>query len=62
MGESRFHSALKKKVLEEIDGWSHSIANGDMKDFDHYKYSVGYIAGLRASLGLCAEIEQEIST
>jgi len=57
--KTRFHSALEQKVGEEIGKYSEQIANGALKNYEEYKYAAGYIAGLKACLGLCDEVEKE---
>ena len=61
MATTRFHILLRDKILKEVENHSGSLATGTAKDYSQYQYSVGYVAGLQAALGLCEEIEKEFN-
>lgn len=59
MAQTRFHTLLEAKVKTEIVGKTTSLAEGSAKDYGEYKYWVGYVAGLMASLEIANEIMRE---
>lgn len=59
MAETRFTSLMKKRVQEEVDSRSLSLANGEAADYARYQNSVGYIQGLSAAIKICEDIEGE---
>lgn len=59
--KGRFQSVLEAKINNEIAEKAASVASGTAKNYDEYKYWVGYVQGLKACLDLCADIEREDS-
>jgi hypothetical protein len=59
MAETRFHSALKAKVLAVIEDRKNSVAEGACHDYPNYMYNVGHLEAFRVVLGLCTEVEKE---
>jgi hypothetical protein len=57
---TRFHALLEKKIEEEIENRAASLASGAAADYPHYRESVGYINGLRDSIKLCDDVEQDL--
>lgn len=57
---SQFHNRLKAKILEEMDKAGKEITGGQMKDYDDYRWFVGYIKGMGDVLTLADEVEQEM--
>ena len=57
--ESRFHTLVKVKILEQIELAVGDMATGQMTDYPAYKFQVGYINALRKALDLCEETERE---
>ena len=59
MAETRFHSALKAKILEVLERRRTDIASGACTTYDHYKRETGYVDGLLDALKLAEDTERE---
>lgn len=55
-----FHSALHKRISEEVQTATESLASGAASSFDHYRYRVGYLSALRDVLRWAHETEKRI--
>lgn len=57
MAETRFHTLLKKKILEEVENAKERLAAGQIP-VEGYRQEVGLILGLKTALDLAEEIER----
>lgn len=57
--KSRFHSLLEARVQEEVERIKEAMAQG-IGDNLAYHRSVGVIEGLRGSLKLCCDIDEDL--
>ncbi len=57
---SRFHGTLKAKLEEEIAKVSGQISQGQTRDYESYRESVGYIRGMIAAIKLAEDTEVEM--
>lgn len=54
-----FHRQLHYAISEQIETREVELASGSSKNYEEYKFSVGFIQALRLVLEKCKEIELE---
>ncbi len=59
MARTRFHAVLVAKLEEVIVNRSEELTYGHMKNYEDYRYSVGYLMGLRDVLKICDEVNED---
>lgn len=59
MARTRFHSLLIARLEEVIVDRTQELTYGQMKNYEDYKYSVGYLMGLRDVLKICDEVNAD---
>lgn len=57
----RFHGLLKQRIEEVILERADVLAKGHAKTYDDYRYLVGYTQAMRDVLGICEEIEKDMT-
>jgi hypothetical protein len=60
MAVTRFHTLLRERIEQALDSYKNDLALGIAKDYAEYKFSAGYVSGLRDTLKFCEDIEGEI--
>jgi hypothetical protein len=60
MVRTRFHVLLEAKIQEVIVNRSEELTNGHFKNYEEYKYGVGYLMGLRDALKICELVNEDL--
>ena len=58
--KSRFNERLIKKVAEEVMSNSDHVLSGGCADWGEYRFSAGFISGLKRALQLMDEVDEEL--
>lgn len=56
-----FDRELRKRLLVRIDELAHTVASGHLPSYDEYKYQAGVIAGLKAAIEFCDEVQDDLA-